>query len=76
MITLADPLRAHTEDEKPKKKLNKDGEKEKECLDKSGNESQETGSVEAGNERGKEAGGGEGETCEGRTDALCLFLAT
>lgn len=32
--------------------------------------------MEAGNERGKEAGGGERETCEDRADALCLFLPT
>lgn len=32
--------------------------------------------MEAGNEREKEAGGGETEKCEDRADALFLFLPT
>lgn len=39
-------------------------------------ESQETGSVEGGNERRKETEGGETEKCVDRADALFLFLPT
>lgn len=39
-------------------------------------ESQETGSVEGGNERRKETEGGETEKCVERADALFLLLPT
>lgn len=38
-------------------------------------ERQETGSVEGGNERRKETGGGETEKCVERADALFLLLS-
>lgn len=54
----------------------KKGERKKnyggQCLNKSRDESQETGSVEAGNERGKEAGGGGREKHVKTEQMLCV----
>lgn len=48
----------------------------REIAEQSRDESQETGSVEAGNEGRKEAEGGETENVRNRADALFLFLPT